>query len=47
MKKLSIIYLSAISIGLFGCEKGPIAELGGKGLKKTNCTGTNGCFLRW
>ena len=33
MKKLSIIYLSAISIALFGCVKGPVAELEEKGLK--------------
>ena len=33
MKKMSIIYLSAISIALFGCVKGPVAELEEKGLK--------------
>ena len=32
MKKLSMIYLTAISIALFGCVKGPIAELEEKGL---------------
>ena len=34
MKKLSMIYLTAISIALFGCVKGPIAELEEKGLKR-------------
>ncbi|MGA0157661.1 MAG: hypothetical protein ACO3NG_04345, partial [bacterium] len=34
MKKLSMIYLSAISIALSGCVKGPIAELEEKGLKR-------------
>ena len=33
MKKLSMIYLTAISIALFGCVKGPVAELEEKGLK--------------
>ena len=33
MKKLSMIYLSAISIALSGCVKGPVAELEEKGLK--------------
>ena len=34
MKKISMIYLSAISIALSGCVKGPIAELEEKGLKR-------------
>ena len=33
MKKWSMIYLTAISIALFGCVKGPVAELEEKGLK--------------
>ena len=34
MKKLSMIYLTAISIALFGCVKSPILELEEKGLKR-------------
>ena len=35
-----MIYLTAISIALFGCVKGPIAELEEKG----SCAEMNGCF---
>ena len=34
MKKLSMIYLTTISIALFGCVKSPILELEEKGLKR-------------
>ena len=34
MKKLSMIYLTSISIALFGCVKSPILELEEKGLKR-------------
>ena len=32
MKKMLMFYLTAISIALFGCVKGPVAELEEKGL---------------
>ena len=55
MKKLSMIYLSAISIALFGCVKGPVAELEEKGLKpltseqrlETFCNGSFETTQEW